>query len=290
MRPLLCTLLLPLLVGASARAEDFDLRELLTREPGVGQVVHEDSSVTEKGSQIVRSKGQVVQRQAEEKLEEYERVVEVLAADKEGNPQRTRYTYESYAQSLGDTERVLEVEGLVVVVDQTQRPAAVSTPQKRQIPPFLENRLQDAAQQDSGEVRLEKLGGLLPKGRVAVGKSWTKEPKGVAKLLELPKTGIDARRSSCVGRLREMPGGQLRVEIKAVLVYPKRFQGRDCLEPMKVEFLIEAEMPRAKKDPTGSFRQQMKMAGVVSAQGYEVAIDVDQETKTILSAAERSGK
>jgi hypothetical protein len=283
---LLC-FLVSFLVGAPAQAaETYDLPKLLVREPKVGEVVREVTSEVEKGRQMIRQGGRVVQDQAESKRQEYARQVEVLSADDEGNATKTRYVYESYERAQGESKQVLEVEGLEILVDQTKDPVRISA-KKREIPPFLENKLTDETAQPDVEERTKKLASFLPTEPVEVGATWSRDPVAVAKALGLGHKGIDASSSKVKGTLT--PGkaeGMLRVLIKVEITYTT-FQGNPCKEPMQVVVVIEAVIPSAADDPAGTMSQKLTMSGVIETQGMEVAIDVEQSSKTEITRAKK---
>lgn len=283
---------LALVLAASALAgETYDLTKLLVREPKAGgPALREVSSESEQGRQVVSQKGKVVQDQSTSKSQAYARKLEVLAASASGDPSKMRYTYESYERSENESKQVLEVEGLVVVVDSADRdaPAKVEAQGGRQVPPFLENKLQDEAQQPPKAEQLQKLTLLLPAGRVGVGQTWEKTPAEAAKALGLPASGLNAKKSSLRGSVSEGSApGRIKVRIEATLSY-SRYQDMRCLEPVEVRIEIVAEVPTAAGDATGSMAQSMKMAGVLeSPQGLEVAIDVEQKSETTVTAASK---
>lgn len=279
--------LLTLMVWAPAQAaETYDLAKLLVREPKVGEVVRESTTEVEKGRQVIRQGGQVVQDQAESKRQEYARQVEVLNADDKGNATKTRYVYESYERAQGESKQVLEVEGLEILVDQTKDPVRVTT-KKREIPPFLENKLRDETAQPDVEERLKKLASFLPSEPVEVGASWSRDPVKVAKALGIGTEGINAAASQVKGTLTPAKTkGMLRVLIKVEVTYSK-FQGNPCKEPMEVVVVIEAVIPAAADDPAGVMSQKLTMSGVIETQGMEVAIDVEQSSKTEITRAKK---
>lgn len=279
--------LLTLMVWAPAQAaETYDLAKLLVREPKVGEVVRESTTEVEKGRQVIRQGGQVVQDQAESKRQEYARQVEVLNADDKGNATKTRYVYESYERAQGESKQVLEVEGLEILVDQTKDPVRVTT-KKREIPPFLENKLRDETAQPDVEGRLKKLASFLPSEPVEVGASWSRDPEKAAKALGIGTEGINAAASQVKGTLTPAKTkGMLRVLIKVEVTYSK-FQGNPCKEPMEVVVVIEAVIPVAADDPAGVMSQKLTMSGVIETQGMEVAIDVEQSSKTEITRAKK---
>lgn len=279
---LLASLLWTLTCAPAQAADTYDLAKLLVREPKTGEVVREVTSELEKGRQVIRQRGRVVQDQAESKRQEYARQVEVLSADAKGNATKTRYVYESYERAQGESKQVLEVEGLEVVVDQTKDPVRV-TAKKREIPPFLENKLTDETAQPDVTERLEQLASFLPSEPVELGATWERDPKAVAKALGMSPVGIDASSSAVKGSLSPAKAeGMLRVLIKVEVTYTT-YQGNPCKEPMKVVVLIEAQIPATADDPTGVLSQTLTMAGVIETQGLEVAIDVEQSSKTEIS-------
>lgn len=287
---LLGALSLGLALGTSAvGAETYDLTKLLAREPAVGgPALREASSESERGRQVVRQKGKVVQDQSASKSQSYARKLEVLATGPGGDASKVRYTYESYERSENESKQVLEVEGLALVVDSSEKdvPAKVKPEGGRQVPPFLENKLQDEAQQPPKAEQLKKLTLLLPQGPVAVGASWEKSPAEAAKALGIPEAGLDLKGSSLRGTVSASEvSGRIQVRIVATLRFT-RYQDMRCLDPVVVSVEIRAEIPTAAGDPTGSMAQSMKLVGVLeSPQGLEVAIDVEQKSETVVSAA-----
>ena len=286
-RSLLLASLLCLLVWSPAQAaETYDLTKLLIREPRVGEVVREVTTEVEKGRQVIRRDGQVVQDQADSKREEYARQVEVLSADAKGNATKTRFVYESYERSQGESKQVMEVQDLEILVDQTKDPVRI-TAKKRQIPPFLENKLTDETAQPDVAERLEKVTSFLPTEAVEVGATWSRDPVEVAKALGLGHEGIEASSSKVTGTLTAAKTkGMLRVLIKLDVTYSE-FQGNPCQEPMKVAVVIEALIPADADDPSGTMSQKLVMGGVIKTQGMLVAIDVEQSSKTEITRAKK---
>ncbi|MBL4843902.1 MAG: hypothetical protein JKY65_00130 [Planctomycetes bacterium] len=269
-------------------AEQYDLTKLLGREPKTGEVVREVSSEVEKGRQVIRRGGKVVQDQASSKSQAYTRLVQVLKADAAGDALKTRYTYVSYEREQGETKRVLEVEGLVVVVDQSQQEVTVSAEGKREINPFLENHLKDeAADQPKLAERIKQLSAFLPDKPVGLNETWTGKPVEVAKALGLSHEGINTKSSRVKGSLTAgKVKGTLRVLIKVQLTYTT-YQSMKCKEPMQVEVTIEAIVPLKAGDPTGVMNQTMVMGGVLETQGMLVAIDLEQSSKTEITHAKK---
>lgn len=276
-----CLLLSP------AWAEDsHDLTKLLVREPKVGEAVHEVTTELEKGRQVVRQGGKVVQDQAESKSQEYARQVEVLSADAKGNATKTRYVYRSYERAQGDSKQVLEVEGLEILVDRTKTPVRI-TAAKREISPFLENTLRDETVQPDIGGRLKKLKTFLPDGPVKLGATWSGDPVEVAKALAMSHKGMNVRASSVAGSLSAAKTkGRLRVQIKIELIY-REYQGNPCPEPMKVQVVIEAVVSADANDPTGVMSQDLIMGGVIKTRGLLVAIDVTQSSKTEITRVKK---
>ncbi len=248
--------------------------------------MREVTTEVEKGRQVIRRDGQVVQDQADSKREEYARQVEVLSADAKGNATKTRFVYESYERSQGESKQVMEVQDLEILVDQTKDPVRI-TAKKRQIPPFLENKLTDETAQPDVAERLEKVTSFLPTEAVEVGATWSRDPVEVAKALGLGHEGIEASSSKVTGTLTAAKTkGMLRVLIKLDVTYSE-FQGNPCQEPMKVAVVIEALIPADADDPSGTMSQKLVMGGVIKTQGMLVAIDVEQSSKTEITRAKK---
>lgn len=280
----LASLLFFSLVGL-ASAETYDLKEILLREPPKGQRFHEVSSESESGRQVIRREGQVVQDQSEQKSETYARKVEVLKAKPSGEALETRYVYESYERKQGETRQVLEVEGLELVVDNSSSPARVKVAGKRELPPFLENKLQDESAESSREERSKQLTPFLPKEAVAAGSTWKGDADGALDALKLDKKGVKSKK--LVGALTKGKAeGMLQLSVELEVVYSS-YQGMPCKEPMKLTVKIEATFSGKAPDHTGSSSQTMTLGGVVEMQGMEVAIDVVQTSKTKVTLAKK---
>lgn len=292
--PALTFALTCLLCLAPARADEtWDLRKL-DHKAAAGDKVRTETSEKQQMKFVVQQGAETVRK--DEKVEGFAGAWtdEVQAVDEEGQPTKSRRTYESYEDH--ESGKKVEVAGIVVLLE---RDAAGKHGFKAEgdkpLPPELQARLEAevkkddeklAAKKAGKEAESDKMDRLLPEKPVGVGAEWEVPAQAAADAFELNGSELDPK-SKVTGKLvaAEARGGATYLKIELTIdLWLKTFQEMACPEPASFRFKVHMNVPADGKAPDG----ELSMTGSFNAApqnpeappGMTMTIDLAVENKT----------
>jgi hypothetical protein len=236
------------LLAPIALADDsFDLRALMNRKPGVGASYR--VTETEHGTmeQKVSRNGQAMPPQKRETQPAQTYLEEVEAVGADGEPTRTKRTYESFKDETG---KDVPVAGVIAVITRTEGPTPTVTFAKAEgsppLPPAVEADLDRDAQNQRQknekhitEAQIHEV--MFPAEAQAKGATWTVDMARAAPLLGMDVADLDLPQCTGNGSIDgvEEKDGKTWVKAKvAMTLMLKRMQGQPLPTPTPMTFTL----------------------------------------------------
>lgn len=268
-----------LALGSTAFAQEtYDLRQLVDREPGVGERLRVEKEETRTQTMGPRA---MTMKPASTFVEE------VLALGEDGEPTRLVRAYELFRDEQGAD---VPVAGVVVELtrdEATGRHAFAAAEGSAPIPPALQKDLTGHVNErnkraERGVTDREMNEVMFPAEPQPVGGTWTCDVARAVRMMNFEEGDVDVAQSSATGKVEgvEQVDGEDRLKFTVTLTLMMvKMGGRPLPAPAPLETVMTFRLPLAADGPTGDTHMTQRAEFQVPGPQGKVTVKIDGERK-----------